>query len=448
MKNSKLTGMVNAIAKTSFEKANEKKVIWIKDEDLLDNPLNDEDLSYTEDIEEHIKTEGFRYPITVTKFGVSEEGKYYIISGHRSRRAGRNLGKTEFPCIIEDYASETEMYHAILTGNTRRNRDPLDIVQRYIKWEKYLDMSGFKGNRNEKIAKCLGVSIKQGEKYRAFSKIIPEFWELVRNNDAAKDGLYRLGAKSEEEQKGIYDFFIECNPSGFHPYTVKYENDLINAYCSFKCRTKTDFDAYIMKKYNADSRIEETKTDDNIIEDNKTEENKRETSSAAEINEQMSENNIKKAGGDDTLDNGTNELEEGNNAEKSLKEESVEKNEDIADLNIHKTIEGHNNNTAANEEFRREEAAKYSEERLTEDDYAVAEGIKKEVPVHDYSSVTQKLMKISSTDALKARDELIYIIKELVFECINRGGECNKTAETVDKINEIIHSMTDELEWN
>ena len=162
----------------------------------------------------------------------------------------------------------------------------------------------------------------------------------------------------------------------------------------------------------------------------------------------MSENNVKRAGEDDTLDNSTNELEEGNNAEKALKEESVEKKEDIADLNIHKTIEGHNNNTSANEEFRREEAAKYSEERLTEDDYAVAERVKKEVPSHDYSSVTQKLMKISAIDALKARDELIDIIKELIFECINRGGECNKTTETVDKINEVIHSMTDELEWN
>lgn len=448
MKNSKLAGMVNTIAKTSFEKANEKKVIWIKDEDLLDNPLNDEDLSYTEDIEEHIKTEGFRYPITVTKYGVKQEGKYYIISGHRSRRAGRNLGKTEFPCIIEDYANETEMYHAILTGNTRRNRDPLDIVQRYMKWEKYLDMSGFKGNRNEKIAKCLDVSVKQGEKYKAFSKIIPEFWELVRNKDAAKDGLYRLGAKSEEEQRGIYDFFTECNPSGFHPYSVKYENDLINAYCTFKCRTKAEFDEYIMKKDNAAAK--ETKPEDKIIQDNKTKENKpeelkAEASSDAGINEQKSMENIKNAK-DDASDNNAAEFER-NTAGKSLNEESTEKADDAAGLNIHKTTEGHNNNTAANEEFKREEAAKYSEERLTEDDYAAAERVKKEIPAHDYSRITQKLMKISAADALEARNELIDIIKELVFECINRSGECNKTTETADMLNEIIHSMTDEPEW-
>lgn len=440
MKNSKLAAMVNTVAKNSFEKANEKKVIWIKDEDLLDNPLNDEDLSYTEDIEEHIKTEGFRYPITVTKFGVREESKYYIISGHRSRRAGRNLGKTEFPCIIEDYASETEMYHAVLTGNTRRNRDPLDIVMRYIKWEKYLDMSGYKGNRNEKIAKCLGVSIKQGEKYRAFSKIIPEFWELVRNKDAAKDGLYRLGAKSEEEQKGIYDFFIECNPSGFHPYSVKYENDLINAYCSCRCRTKADFDEYMMKKNKAASHSEEQTTA---------------SLSDADINENAVEDSVKKPEERKMPDKGIEEVTKKENTaiistdtDISSTEDNIEENEDFTPLDIRKLIEGHNNNSMANEEFKREEAAKYSDERLTEDDYVTAEKQKKETRSHDFSKEAQRLLKISSIDSLKARDELIDIIRVLVFECISKGGECNKEKETVNKINKLIHSMTDELEWN
>ncbi|MFG6325877.1 MAG: ParB N-terminal domain-containing protein [Lachnospiraceae bacterium] len=441
MKNSKLAAMVNTVAKNSFEKANEKKVIWIKDEDLLDNPLNDEDLSYTEDIEEHIKTEGFRYPITVTKFGVREEGKYYIISGHRSRRAGRNLGKTEFPCIIEDYASETEMYHAILTGNTRRNRDPLDIVMRYIKWEKYLDMSGYKGNRNEKIAKCLGVSIKQGEKYRAFSKIIPEFWELVRNKDAAKDGLYRLGAKSEKEQKGIYDFFIECNPSGFHPYSVKYENDLINAYCSYKCRTKADFDEYMMKKNKTTSQSEEQTT--TLLSDTK-------------IDENAGEDSVRKQEEREIPDKGVEEVTKKENAAiipantdiLSEEDNNIEENEDFTPLDVRKLIEGHNDNKTANKEFKREEAAKYSDERLTEDDYVTAEKQKKEMLSHDFSKEAQRLLKISSTDSLKARDELIDIIRVLVFECISKGGECNKEKETVNKINKLIHSMTDELEWN
>ena len=34
----------------SFERANEHKIVWIKDEDLLDNPRNHVDTEYTEDM--------------------------------------------------------------------------------------------------------------------------------------------------------------------------------------------------------------------------------------------------------------------------------------------------------------------------------------------------------------------------------------------------------------
>lgn len=243
---SRLTDKISTVAKESFEKANEKKIVWIKDEKLLDHPLNDEDITYTEDIEEHIRTEGFRFPIIVTKYGCVEEEKYYIVSGHRSRRAGRNLGKTEFPCIVEDYASETEVYHAILSGNTRRNRDPLDMANRYIKWDRYLDMVGFKGNRADKIGKCLGISQKQAEKYKAFTKIIPEFWELVRQRDAAKDGLYQLAPKSQEEQREIYNFFLICNKYD-SALTVTAERNMINAW-GLGARTYEEYRNYINAK--------------------------------------------------------------------------------------------------------------------------------------------------------------------------------------------------------
>ncbi len=243
---SKLTNVVKDISAKSFEKANEKKVVWIKDENLLDHPLNDEDLTYTTDIEEHIKTEGFRYPLTVTRFGIDEKDKYYIVSGHRSRKAGRKLGKDEFPCIIEDYATEDDVYHAILTANTRRNYDPLDLVSRYIKWNKYLDRIGYKGSRADEIGKRLGISPKQAEKYKAFTKIIPEFWQLVRENDAAKDGLYQLAPMSEEKQHEIFNLMEECNPSN-EKITVYFERDVIAAYRS-GIRNYKDYLEYINDK--------------------------------------------------------------------------------------------------------------------------------------------------------------------------------------------------------
>ena len=323
---SKMLSKINDVAKESFEKANTKKIVILKDEQLLDHPLNEEDLSYTEDIEEHIKTEGFRYPIIVTTMGVTVKDKYYIVSGHRSRLAGRNLGRTEFPCIIEDYANETEVYHALLSGNARRNYDPLDLAGRYKKWDKYLDMINFKGNRAEQIGKSLGISAKQAEKYKAFNKIIPEFWELVRAG-AAKDGLYILAPKTEDEQRKIYNFFLICNPLK-ETYTVKMERDIINAWiCG--ARTYEDYCLYKEKREQAKG-----KTLENILPDKEDERGGESVSTNTEENINKQESVLS------NLNNGTVE---------------------------HK-IESHNNNVAANEEFKNEEKNKYKEERLSDED--------------------------------------------------------------------------------
>lgn len=330
---SKVISKINNVAKESFEKANVKKIIMVKDEQILDHPMNEEDLSYTEDIEEHIKSEGFRYPLVVTAMGVpeNEKGKYYIVSGHRSRLAGRKLGRTEFPCIVEDYANEIEVYHALLTGNTRRNYDPLDLAGRYNKWDKYLDMINFKGNRAEQIGKCLGISAKQAEKYKAFNKIIPEFWELVRAG-AAKDGLYILAPKPEDEQRRIYDFFLICNPQQ-EVYTVKMERDIINAWI-IGARTYEEYCTYKEKR----EQSREKRTDKKeITEDIAVSEDKNNSEDAATAEEVIN------------------------------KQESILTQ--VSEGNIDRKIEGHNNNVTANEEFKDEENNKYKEERMTEEDF-------------------------------------------------------------------------------
>lgn len=330
---SKVINKINNVAKESFEKANVKKIIMVKDEQILDHPMNEEDLSYTEDIEEHIKSEGFRYPLVVTAMGVpeNEKGKYYIVSGHRSRLAGRKLGRTEFPCIVEDYGNEIEVYHALLTGNTRRNYDPLDLAGRYNKWDKYLDMINFKGNRAEQIGKCLGISAKQAEKYKAFNKIIPEFWELVRAG-AAKDGLYMLAPKSEDEQRKIYDFFLICNPQK-EVYTVKMERDIINAWIS-GART---YEEYCLYK------------------------EKREQSGKEKTNKK------------EIMEDATFDEEENNSEDVTAADEVINKQESalsqINKGNIDRKIEGHNDNVSANEEFKDEENNKYREERMTDEDF-------------------------------------------------------------------------------
>lgn len=380
---SKMINKINDVAKESFEKANQKKIITIKDEQLLDHPMNEEDLSYTEDIEEHIKSEGFRYPLIVTSMGVPEKDKYYIVSGHRSRLAGRKLGRTEFPCIVEDYANEIEVYHALLTGNTRRNYDPLDLAGRYSKWDKYFDMINFKGNRAEQIGKCLGISAKQAEKYKAFNKIIPEFWELVRAG-AAKDGLYILAPKTQEEQHNIYNFFLICNPQN-EVYTVKMERDIINAWVN-GARTYEEYCLYKEEREQDKGKVTEKPT-----EDTSTKEEKR---------------NIEAAYATDEIIN---------------KQDSILSN--VNGGNIERKIEGHNNNTVANEEFINEEKNKYKEERLTEEDFANSQNVAKKT--NDNNKVSEEMKELpdkkSEIDA-KTEDE---DVEETEYYILSQKDESN-----------------------
>lgn len=394
---SKLTNKISAVAKESFEKANEKKVIWIKDENLLDHPLNDEDLLYTEDIEEHIKTEGFRYPITVTKYGCDEKDKYYIVSGHRSRRAGRNLGKTEFPCIVEDYASETDVYHAILSGNTRRNKDPLDLANRYLKWDKYLDMTEFKGNRAEKIGKCLGISQKQAEKYKAFTKIIPEFWTLVREKEAAKDGLYQLAPKSVEEQQEIYNFFLICNPND-NVFTVKLEKDIINAW-RLGIRTYDDFTQYISGTVNDILKKSEIKLNETVPE-----------METAEENDDIPKENIK---------------------ESVYERDSVL--DDVDGGHLERKIEGHNNNELANIDFKENEKKKYAEERLTKED--------------EENAATASRITVKNTEENNGEEDKD--IAENTEECVKYFNELltklssDNTYDTLEKAEDVIKELVE-----
>lgn len=403
---SKVINKINNVAKESFEKANVKKIIMLKDEQILDHPMNEEDLSYTEDIEEHIKSEGFRYPLVVTAMGVpeNEKGKYYIISGHRSRLAGRKLGRTEFPCIVEDYGNEIEVYHALLTGNTRRNYDPLDLAGRYNKWDKYLDMINFKGNRAEQIGKCLGISAKQAEKYKAFNKIIPEFWELVRAG-AAKDGLYMLAPKPEDEQRKIYDFFLICNPQK-EVYTVKMERDIINAWIS-GART---YEEYCLYKEKREQSVKE-KTD------------RKEIMEAATFSED--ENNSEDATEADEVIN---------------KQESVLSQ--INKGNIDRKIEGHNDNVSANEEFKDEENNKYKEERITYEDFENSQ-----MAVNDKnraSEAMEELTEETSDNMLKfaeTKAEVTELLKKL--SGIQMKIRIDHSYESKDEASKVMEMLAD-----
>lgn len=211
------------VAKKSNEQANLITIKYYQNEDIIDCPFNGEDLSHTADLETAIKELGFTDPIEITdtfdfefKDGkyISEDnnGKYMIISGHRRRRAGINVGMDKFPCILRHFDNPATMRNYILMSNSQRNldNDPLLYASRYKMHDVYLESIGFKGSKREEIAKRMGVTVAHADRYKQLNKVIMPIIDLVRNgqlgmSSVTDTGLYTHSPDEQIEIKKIFD---------------------------------------------------------------------------------------------------------------------------------------------------------------------------------------------------------------------------------------------------
>lgn len=208
---------IKEVAKASNEKANLITIIYYKDEDLLDYPKNNEDIENTEDIEDSIEEQGFTDPIEITDFD-APEGKYYIISGHRRRSAGRKKGLKEFPCILRHFKTGSEVYNYVLFSNAHRDssKDPLLYAKRYKMHEDYLKEINFKGSVAEEVAKRLGLKKAQADRYKQMNKVILPIWDMVRDGTVGMSSITDSGlyTHTPAEQEEILKIFKECIDNG------------------------------------------------------------------------------------------------------------------------------------------------------------------------------------------------------------------------------------------
>lgn len=192
------------VGKKAQEKAQVVAIQNIADENLLDNPENGEDVSYTDDLELSMTENGFTDPLEVTDFE-QEAGKYMILSGHRRRHAGVKVGISVFPCIVRHFKNKNEVKNYMLSSNAQRDsaKDPFLFSKRYKLHEQYLIESGFKGNKREEIAKRLGLSVQQADRYNTMNKIILDVWDLVRAETVGMSSVQPMATHSESEQQEI-----------------------------------------------------------------------------------------------------------------------------------------------------------------------------------------------------------------------------------------------------
>lgn len=206
---------IKAVAKKSSESANVITVKMIGNNDLLDYPKNNEDVSMTEDLELSMKQNGFTDPIEVTTFGC-DDGKYMIVSGHRRRVAGCKVGITTFPCIIKNFKSDTEVCNYVLLANSQRDsaKDPLLFCKRYKMHEEYLKESNFEGSVREEIAKRLGLSVQHADRYNQMNKVILPVWDMVREEKVGMSSVLPMSKFLPEHQEEIVSMFEEFMETG------------------------------------------------------------------------------------------------------------------------------------------------------------------------------------------------------------------------------------------
>ena len=217
-------------AKKSSETVLVVMVKKIKNENLFDYKENTEDITDTADLEESIKQLGFIDPIEVTDYGMAE-GEFTIISGHRRRAAGVKQGVTVFPCLVRKFNNEAEIKNYVLLANSHRDssKDPLLIAKRYRENKKYLKEQGQITNIREEVAKRLGLSTKQADRYNKLLDIIPEVWAMIQSGIVGMSSVLKMALYSEAQQQEILDILIDCNNEGVKLSREKCEM-LISAY--------------------------------------------------------------------------------------------------------------------------------------------------------------------------------------------------------------------------
>lgn len=199
------------VGKKAAEKATVITIQNISNENLLDNPENGEDVTFTEDLELSMQENGFTDPLEVTDFG-QEAGKYMILSGHRRRKAGIKVGITIFPCLVRHFRDKNEVKNYTLSSNAQRDsaKDPFLFSKRYKLHEQYLVESGFKGKVREEVARRLGLSVQQADRYNTMNKIILPVWDMVRAETVGMSSVQPMASHSEEEQKEILAIMEEA----------------------------------------------------------------------------------------------------------------------------------------------------------------------------------------------------------------------------------------------
>lgn len=111
------------------------------------------------------------------------------------------------------------------------------VIKQYEKLSLQLEETDFVGNKREEIAKRLGLSVQQADRYKAFFKLIPEIQNLFYKQQAGMSSLLKIAPLSFYEQKEIFDILsnaLQNNLSLTRDFVIQTIDYYKNGFTSWK----------------------------------------------------------------------------------------------------------------------------------------------------------------------------------------------------------------------
>lgn len=216
-------------------------IIYVKDEDLLDDPLNKEYYGEleVEELAETMKVYGFQGVILAYPHG---EGQYMIESGHRRRLAARKAGLKEYP-VFETVAPKHEWERSLrLIGANLHNRPELSpistanlaqsLYEAHAEEIKYKKENGLLQedevtSLNELVARDLEMTMKNIEKYRRLLNLNEELQKMADGNEYPWSYLAEASNLQKEKQDELVRLIREREESGKAAGSANWIKDII-----------------------------------------------------------------------------------------------------------------------------------------------------------------------------------------------------------------------------
>ena len=175
---------------------------------------------------------------SISMFGVltpliarpAEDGKFEIISGHRRAHAAEAVGLTEVPVIVRDMDDDVAKILVVDSNLQRENILPSERAFAYKMkaeamkhqgsrsdlWiEGTSSQLGTKLRTDEQIARQVGESRNQIQRFIRLTNLIPEILEMVDQKRIAFNPAVELSYLKPEEQKNLLEAidYTQATPS-------------------------------------------------------------------------------------------------------------------------------------------------------------------------------------------------------------------------------------------